>query len=66
MTEDSGATRKLAVTLVRSASGRLRTHQACVRGLGLRRTNSTVIVDDTPSIRGMVDKVSYLLKVEER
>ena len=63
--ETSGA-RKLTVTLVRSVSGRLRTHQACVRGLGLRRMHSTVEVEDTPSNRGMIDKVSYLLRVEER
>jgi large subunit ribosomal protein L30 len=59
-------TRKLTVTLVRSPSGRLRSHQACVRGLGLRRMHSTVTVDDTPSNRGMIATVAYLLKVEER
>lgn len=57
--------RKLTVTLVRSPSGRLRSHQDCVRGLGLRRLNSRAVVEDTPSIRGMINKVSYLLKVEE-
>jgi large subunit ribosomal protein L30 len=60
------STGKLAVTLVRSASGRVASHQACVRGLGLRRMHSTVVVDDTPSNRGMIRKVSYLLRVEER
>ncbi|MCU0564616.1 MAG: 50S ribosomal protein L30 [Desulfobacterales bacterium] len=65
MTSDTSASGKLRVTLVRSASGRLASHQACVRGLGLRRTNSTALVDDTPSNRGMIEKVAYLLKVEE-
>jgi large subunit ribosomal protein L30 len=58
--------KRLRVTLVRSPSGRLDRHQACVRGLGLRRLNHTVEVDDTPSIRGMINRVGYLLRVEER
>ena len=56
---------KLKVTLVRSYHGRLKNHQACVRGLGLRRMHHTVEVLDTPENRGMVNKVSYLLRVEE-
>ncbi|KAB2926604.1 MAG: 50S ribosomal protein L30 [Candidatus Contendobacter sp.] len=56
---------KLKVTLVKSAHGRLAAHQACVRGLGLRRTHSSTVVIDTPENRGMIRKVSYLLKVEE-
>lgn len=55
----------MRVTLVRSIHGRLPSHQACVRGLGLRRMHQTVEVPDTPCIRGMVDKVSYMLRVEE-
>ncbi len=55
----------LKITLVRSMNGRLTKHLACVRGLGLRRMHQTVTVEDTPSNRGMIDKVSYLLKVEE-
>ena len=55
----------LNVTLVRSVAGRLAGHKACVAGLGLRRLNHTVTVEDTPSVRGMINKVSYLLKVEE-
>ena len=55
----------LKVTLVRSFHGRLKAHQACVRGLGLRRMHQTVEVQDTPCNRGMINKVSYLLKVEE-
>ncbi|MCC6136775.1 MAG: 50S ribosomal protein L30 [Candidatus Contendobacter sp.] len=59
------ADNKLKVTLVKSAHGRLANHRACVRGLGLRRTHSTAVVIDTPENRGMIRKVSYLLKVEE-
>jgi large subunit ribosomal protein L30 len=65
MASDTSAPGKLRVTLVKSTSGRLASHQACVRGLGLRRMNSTALVDDTPSNRGMIEKVAYLLKVEE-
>lgn len=56
--------RKLKVTLVKSVTGRLKAHQACVRGLGLRRMHQTVEVLDTPENRGMINKVSYLLNVE--
>ena len=57
--------KKLKVTLIRSINGRLSSHKACVRGLGLRRTHHSVIVENTPQNRGMIDKVNYLLKVEE-
>ena len=53
------------VTLVRSLNGRLKSHQACVKGLGLRRIHQTVAVEDTPATRGMLNKVSYMVKVEE-
>ena len=56
---------KLKVTLVRSVHGRIAKHKACVAGLGLRRMHHTVSVEDTPCNRGMINKVSYLLKVEE-
>ena len=52
------------VTLIKSASGRLKRHKACVAGLGLRRIGHTVEVPDTPSNRGMINKVSYMLRVE--
>jgi large subunit ribosomal protein L30 len=55
----------LKVTQIRSVHGRLPNHKACVSGLGLRRMHHTVEVEDTPSVRGMINKVSYLLKVEE-
>ncbi len=56
---------KIRLRLTKSISGRLRKHQACVRGLGLRRIGHEVIVADTPSIRGMINEVSYLLEVKE-
>lgn len=55
----------IKVTQVKSSAGRLRNHQACLAGLGLRRIGHTVEVEDTPSVRGMINKAHYLLKVEE-
>ena len=60
-----GANKKIKVTQVRSTNGRLETHKACVRGLGLRRMHHTVEVEDTPCTRGMINKVSYMVKVED-
>lgn len=57
--------KKIRVTLVKSMYGRLASHRACVRGLGLRRMHHSAVVEDTPCTRGMIDKVAYLLKVEE-
>lgn len=54
----------MRITLVKSAHGRLEGHKACIRGLGLRKMHQSVLVEDTPSTRGMVNRVSYLLKVE--
>lgn len=59
------AVKRLSVTLVRSKNGRLASHKACVSGLGLRRMHQTVQVIDTPENRGMINKVQYLLNVEE-
>lgn len=56
---------KIKVTQLKSANGRLKNHKACVAGLGLRRIGHTVEVIDTPSNRGMINKVSYMLRVEE-
>ncbi len=53
------------VTLVRRTNGRLKSHKACVRGLGLRRLHHTVEVEDTPCTRGMINKVSYMVRIEE-
>ena len=54
----------MKVTLKRSMSGRLKSHQSCVRGLGLRRMHQTVEVEDTAATRGMLNKVSYMVNVE--
>ncbi len=53
----------MKVKLVRSMNGRIEAHKACVRGLGLRRMHQVVEVEDTASTRGMVNKVSYMVKV---
>ena len=57
--------KELKVTLVKSKFGRLKSHKACVAGLGLRKIHQTVTVVDTPENRGMINRVSYLLSVEE-
>ncbi len=57
--------KQLKVTLTRSLIKRLKSHQACVTGLGLRRIGQTVTVADTKENRGMINKVSYMLAVEE-
>ena len=62
------ATKKQAtvkVTQIKSVHGRLKNHKACVAGLGLRRIGHSVEVIDTPSNRGMINQVSYMVKVEE-
>ena len=59
-----GPVGKLHVTLVKSVIGTKESHRACVRGLGLRRLNHTVIVEDTLAVRGMINKVYYLVKCE--
>ncbi|MCB1677814.1 MAG: 50S ribosomal protein L30 [Halioglobus sp.] len=55
----------IKVTQVKSGHGRLQSHRACLSGLGLRRIGHTVEVEDTPSVRGMINKVNYLVRVEE-
>ena len=57
--------KELKVTLVKSKYGRLKSHRDCVAGLGLRKIHQTVQVQDTPEIRGMINRVSYMLSVEE-
>ena len=59
---ESGKT--LKVTLVRSLIGTIGSHRATVRGLGLRRINHSVELVDTPAVRGMINKVIYLLRLE--
>lgn len=52
----------MRVQLYRSIHGRLKVHQACVRGLGLRRLHHVVEVEDTPATRGMLNKVTYMVR----
>ena len=56
---------RIRVKLVRSVHGRLESHKACVRGLGLRRMNHIRELEDTPEVRGMIRKVSYMVECEE-
>ena len=53
----------LTVKLVRSIAGTRESHRATVRGLGLRKLNSQSVLEDTPAVRGMIDKIAYLVKV---
>ena len=55
---------KIRIKLVKSPIGRKQPHRATVRGLGLRRLNQTVELADTPEVRGMIDAVRYLVRVE--
>lgn len=57
--------KQIKVTLVKSKYGRKKGHLECVQGLGLRKIRHSVVLEDTPSIRGMINKVSYLVTVEE-
>jgi len=58
------ADKRIKLTLVRSLIGTKQSHRATIRGLGLRRMHSTSVLEDTPAVRGMINKVSYLLKCE--
>jgi large subunit ribosomal protein L30 len=58
------AKKTIKVTLFRSPIGQLPKHKACVAGLGLRKIGQTVELEDTPSVRGMANKVNYLVRIE--
>jgi large subunit ribosomal protein L30 len=58
-------TKELKVTLLKSKFGRLKSHRACIAGLGLRKIRQTVTVVDTPENRGMIKRISYMVSVEE-
>jgi large subunit ribosomal protein L30 len=53
------------ITQTKSSIGRLPKHRATLKGLGLRRINHTVELEDTPAVRGMINQVSYMIKVED-
>ncbi|CAM3843254.1 MULTISPECIES: 50S ribosomal protein L30 [Vibrio] len=55
----------IKVTQTKSSIGRLPKHKLCLKGLGLRKINHTVELEDTPCVRGMINKVFYMVKVEE-
>ena len=56
---------KITVTMIKSKIGRLPSHQACLKGLGLNKISQSVVLPDNKENRGMINKVSYMLKVEE-
>jgi large subunit ribosomal protein L30 len=56
--------KKIKVTLLKSVAGIRKTHLATVRGLGLKRINQRVELDDTPAVRGMINKVNYLVRID--
>jgi large subunit ribosomal protein L30 len=58
------SSKSISVTLTKSPIGRLKNHRACLVGLGLRRIGHTVTVEDTPSVRGMINRVHYMVHVE--
>ncbi len=58
------ADKKIKVILIKSVIGTKQDHRATVRGLGLRRVNSSAMLEDTPAVRGMIRKVAYLVKTE--
>ncbi len=60
------SSKTIKITLVKSPIGRLKKHKACLIGLGLRRMGQTVELEDTPSINGMVRKVSYMVRTEDK
>ena len=59
------AEKSLKVTLVKSMNGRLKSHIDCAHGLGIRKMHNPVTVIDTPENRGMINKISYMVQVEE-
>ncbi len=59
------ATKELKLTMYRSMHGRLKSHKSCVKGLGIRKMHNSVVVSDTPENRGMINKISYMIHVEE-
>jgi len=64
-TKPAAAGKTIKVTLVKGITATKHKHRESVKGLGLKRRSQTVEVEDTPSIRGMINRVSYLVKVEE-
>ena len=59
------ANKTVKVMLKKSLNGRLKSHKACVAGLGLRKIRQSRVLEDTPAVRGMINKVAYMVDVEE-
>tara|TARA_B100000035_G_C20720038_1_gene430813 strand:+ start:390 stop:575 length:186 start_codon:yes stop_codon:yes gene_type:complete len=59
------ANKTVKVTLKKSLNGRLKSHKACIAGLGLRKIRQSRVLEDTPAVRGMINKVAYMVDVEE-
>jgi large subunit ribosomal protein L30 len=59
-----GAQKKIRITQTKSVAHRLPKHKATITGLGLRRIGHTVELEDTPAVRGMIEKVYYMVRVE--
>jgi large subunit ribosomal protein L30 len=57
--------KQIAVTQIKSSIGRLKKHKSCLAGLGLRKIGHTVVIEDKPAVRGMVQAVQYMLRVED-
>ena len=57
--------KKIRISQTKSSNGRLQSHKATLAGLGLRRIRHSVELEDTPEIRGMINKVAYMVKVED-
>ncbi|MDT8427595.1 MAG: 50S ribosomal protein L30 [Pseudomonadales bacterium] len=58
------ATKQVKITLIRSPIGTMERHRQCLRGLGLRRMHQTAVLEDTPAVRGLINKIRYMLSVE--
>ena len=56
--------KKIQITLIKSLNGRLKSHKECARGLGIRRINKSVTVEETPENLWMINKINYMLKIE--
>ena len=65
MAKKRKSTGKLKVTLIKSVNRRTKQHKSCISGLGLRRIGHSITVNDTPEARSMINKVNYLLTVDE-
>lgn len=61
---NSNKEKTIKITLIKSLIGTKESHKATARGLGLRKLNSSSILKDTPEVRGMIDKINYLVKCD--